>query len=208
MYSLKVKNTSGAPANVAVYQSYPNVVGGLPLVWLTETIPDGDNNTFLWNIDWAISWAETETPLAPGLEWESSGPITEMQPHSLAGPNAMTITYASGEFSTTNITENKIVPPGDILVKTDQSFTVEEAAKMSIAIYMNKKPAFAFHGHPNGKTLFKTHPTYWLCTTAEKEGVAVSSMFVSSPKKVVFSPGLTSLSYELSEVLEFVQVKA
>lgn len=66
----------------------------------------------------------------------------------------------------------------------------------------------SYHGHPNGQTNFKTHPTYWLCTTDHKEGTAVSSTFVSSPKKVEFSDGITSLSYKLSDILEFVPVKA
>jgi rhizosphere induced protein len=203
-YSLKVTNSSGAPANVAVYQNYPSVVGGLPLVWFNKYIPNGNDNTYSWDIVWALNWGTSDQPLVPGVLWSSGGPIENMQPNSPQGPNAMAITYVDGEFSTINVIEDSTVPPGDMLVTTDASFTVTQAANMSIAVYMGGKPTFAVHGHPNGKTLFDTHPTYYLCTTDQKEGIAVSSMFVSNPTAVVFNAGVTSLSYILNEELAFV----
>jgi len=69
---------------------------------------------------------------------------------------------------------------------------------------MNSLPAFAVQGQPNGKFLFQTHPTYWLCTTSAKQSVAISEEFVSSPTQFVFDPGVTSLSYTLNAELEFV----
>lgn len=206
-YSLKVKNTSGDTQNVAVYQTYPGLPGGLPLVWFSKTIPDDVHDTFFWNIEWALSWGTTEDKLVVGVQWTSGEDPKDMDPHSVVGPNAMTITH-NEEFKITNVTENSKLPKGDLLVKTDKTFTVKDAEKMSIGVYMNKKPAFVVHGRPNGKVQFETHPTYWLCTTEHKEGVAVSSMFVSNPKKVVFPHGETSLSYTLNEILEFEPVKA
>jgi hypothetical protein len=91
-----------------------------------------------------------------------------------------------------------------MLVTTDKTFTVKQASLMSIAVYMNSLPAFAVQGEPNGKFLFQTHPTYWLCTTSAKQSVAISEEFVSSPRQFVFDPGVTSLSYTLNAELEFV----
>ncbi|WP_199273258.1 hypothetical protein [Microcystis aeruginosa] len=49
-YSLKVTNKSGAQQNIAVYQQYPDLVTGLPLVWFTKSVPDGNDTTFTWSI--------------------------------------------------------------------------------------------------------------------------------------------------------------
>lgn len=203
-YSLQVTNNSGATQNIAVYQQYPDLVGGLPLVWFSKSVPDGNNTTFTWSIDWALNWGTTPQTLAPGVQWTSGGPLQNMDPTTTGGNNSMGITYSGSEFQTEPLAfNNPSVSSGDMLITTDTSFTVKQASLMSIAVYMNSLPAFAVQGEPNGKFLFQTHPTYWLCTTSANQGVAVSEEFVSSPTEFVFNPGITSLSYTLNAELQF-----
>ncbi len=204
-YSLKVTNKSGAQQNIAVYQQYPDLVTGLPLVWFTKSVPDGNDTTFTWSINWALNWGTTSQPLAPNVQWTSGGPLQNMDPTTTGGNNSMGITYTGSEFSTSPLAyPNPQVALGDMLVTTDKTFTVKQASLMSISVYMNSLPAFAVQGEPNGKFLFQTHPTYWLCTSSAKQSVAISEEFVSSPTQFVFDPGVTSLSYTLNAELEFV----
>lgn len=88
-YSISVLNASGAPANVAIYQTYPNLIAGLPLVWLLQTVNNGNTNTYNWSIDWALNWGTTEQPLAPGVKWSSSKPMQSMNPTASSGNNSM-----------------------------------------------------------------------------------------------------------------------
>lgn len=204
-YSISVLNSSGAPANVAIYQTYPNLKTGLPLVWLLQTINNGNTNTYNWSIDWALNWGTTEQPLAPGVLWSSGGPLQNMNPTAAGGNNEMGVTYSSGQFQTSPTAfYDPEVPSGSMLVKTDASFTVSQSLAMSLAVYMNSLPAFAMQGKPNGNFLFDTHPTYWICTTDSKQGVAVSGTFVSSPTQFSFTEGVTSLKFKLTDTLEFV----
>jgi hypothetical protein len=204
-YSLTVTNNSGAAQNIAIYQQYPDVVGGLPLVWILKNVNDGNKTTFSWSVDWGLNWGTTEDVLAPGVKWASGGPYQSMEPAVQGGNNAMGITYVNGEFSTNSPAfYSSSVKPGDMLVTTDTSFTVTQAKLMSVAAYMNKLPALAVQGKPNGKYSFHTHPTYWLCTTDSNQGVAISDDYVSSPTQFTFADGVTSLSYVLNDKLQFV----
>ncbi len=206
-YSISVVNKSGAPANVAIYQTYPNLIGGLPLVWLLQTINEGNRNSYNWSIDWALNWGTTEQPLVPGVKWTSGGPMQNMNPTSSGGKNAMGVSCNNGQFLTSPPAyHHPDVSSGRMLVQTDSSFTVPQSKNMSVAVYMNSLPAFAMQGKPNGNYLFDTHPTYWICTTESKQGVAVSGTYVSSPKQFSFADGVTSLNFELSDTLEFVQI--
>ncbi|MBA7847275.1 hypothetical protein HV213_13910 [Klebsiella sp. RHBSTW-00484] len=206
-YSISVLNSSGAPANVAIYQTYPNLIAGLPLVWLLQTVNDGNTNTYNWSIDWALNWGTSEQPLAPGVLWSSGGPIQSMNPTAAGGNNEMGVTFSNGQFQTQpQAFCDPQVPSGSMLVTTDSTFTVSQSKAMSLAVYMNSLPAFAMQGKPNGNFLFDTHPTYWICTTDSKQGVAVSGTFVSSPTKFSFANGVTSLKYQLNETLQFVPI--
>jgi rhizosphere induced protein len=204
-YSLSVTNQSGGTQNIAVYQQYPDLVTGLPLVWFAKSVPDGNKTTFSWSIDWALNWGTTSQQLAPGVQWTSGGTLQNMDPTTTGGNNSMGITYSGSEFATSpSAFYDSSVPSGDMLVTTDTTFTVNQARLMSIAVYMNSLPAFAVQGEPNGKFLFQTHPTYWICTTSAQQSVAISEEFVSSPTEFVFNPGVTSLSYRLNDELQFV----
>ncbi|MDF7659248.1 hypothetical protein PUG81_09715 [Erwiniaceae bacterium L1_54_6] len=206
-YSLSVLNSSGGAANVAIYQTFPNLIAGLPLVWLLQTINDGNTNTYNWTIDWALNWGTSAQPIAPGVQWSSGGPIQNMNPTAAGGNNAMGVTYSNGQFQTQPTAFNKSsVASGSMLVTTDATFTVAQSKAMSLAVYMNSLPAFAMQGKPNGNFLFDTHPTYWICTTDSKQGVAVSGTYVSSPTQFSFADGVTSLNFELNETLQFVPV--
>jgi len=130
-----------------------------------------------------------------------------MNPTASGGKNAMGVSCSDGQFLTNPLAyHNPEVTSGKMLVKTDASFTVPQAKNMSVAVYMNSLPAFAMQGKPNGNYLFDTHPTYWICTTDSKQGVAVSGTYVSSPKQFSFANGVTSLNFELNDTLEFVQL--
>ena len=205
-YSISVVNQSGAPANIAIYQTYPNLVDGLPLVWLTQNINDGNKNTYDWEIDWALNWGTSPQPLTVGVQWTSGGPVQPMNPTTSGGVNEMGITYSNGQFQTQPGFNDPNLEPGSMLVMTDGSFTVGQSAAMSVAVYMNSLPAFAMQGRPNGKFRFDTHPTYWICTTDAKQGVAVSGTFVSSPTQFQFARGVTTLNYKLTDTLEFVPI--
>ncbi|MBP2199330.1 hypothetical protein [Pantoea cypripedii] len=206
-YSLSVLNSSGGAANVAIYQTYPNLISGLPLVWLLQTINDGNTNTYNWTIDWALNWGTSAQPIAPGVQWSSGGPMQNMNPTASGGNNAMGVTYSNGQFQTQPPAfNNASVASGSMLVTTDATFTVAQSKAMSLAVYMNSLPAFAMQGKPNGNFLFDTHPTYWICTTDSKQGVAVSGTYVSSPTQFSFADGVTSLKFELNETLQFVPV--
>ncbi|MBN3264747.1 hypothetical protein [Pectobacterium brasiliense] len=205
-YNISVSNKSGDAANIAIYQTYPNITSGLPLVWLRQTVNDGNINTYNWSIDWALNWGTTDQPLAPGVQWQSGGPIQNMDPTVSEGQNAMGVSYSGGQFQTSPLGHyNKDVPSGSMLISTDTSFTVTESKAMSIAVYMNALPTFAMQGKPNGNFLFDTHPVYWICCTDSKVGVAVQGTFVSSPTQFSFPDGVTSLNFILDETLKFVQ---
>ncbi|ADU71593.1 hypothetical protein [Pantoea sp. At-9b] len=208
-YSISVLNSSGAAANIAIYQTYPSLLaaGGLPLVWLTQNVNDGNTNTYNWSINWAMNWGTSEDVLSPGILWSSGGPIQNMDPVTSSGNNAMGVTYSNGQFQTSPTAyHNAQVASGSMLVATDTTFTVAQSKKMSVAVYMNSLPTFAMQGKPNGNYLFDTHPTYWICTTDSKQGVAVSGNYVSSPTQFSFADGVTSLKFELNETLQFVQI--
>ncbi|MBC1225419.1 hypothetical protein GNF10_35060 [Nostoc sp. UCD121] len=206
-YSIKVTNKSGAPQKIAIYQQYPDVVAGLPLVWILKNVNKGNDTTFSWSVTWALNWGTSDDVLAPGVKWKSGGPLQSMNPATQGGNNEMGITYSNGEFSTNpEAFNNSNVKPGDMLVTTDTSFTVADAKLMSIAAYMNGLPALAVQGKPNGKYNFHTHPQYWICTTDSDQSVAISDDFVTNPINVTFASGVTSLSYELNDELIFVPV--
>jgi len=205
MYSIKVTNQSGDAQKIAIYQQYPDVVGGLPLVWILKNVNNGNTTTFTWDVTWGLNWGTSDDVLVPGVKWNSGGTIQSMDPAAHGGNNEMGITYSGGEFSTNPLAfSNPSVKPGDMLVTTDTSFTVTQAKLMSVAAYMNGLPALAVQGKPNGKYNFHTHPQYWICTTDSAQSVAISDDYVSSPTNVTFAHGVTSLSYVLNGNLQFV----
>nr|WP_294860765.1 hypothetical protein [uncultured Fluviicola sp.] len=202
-YSISITNQSGASENIAIFQSYPNLDGGLPLIWAAKNINEGNNNTFSWEIDWALNWGTTPQPLVPGVLWTSGGTPISVEPDP-SGANYMTVSYSNDDFESAGPFNNSAIPNGSMDVLTDSSFTVGEAANMSISVYMNGTPTFAMQGKPNGTYEFDTHPTYYLCTTDSKVGVAVSGEFLSKATPVVFAEGETSKSYILDGTLNFV----
>jgi rhizosphere induced protein len=206
-YSIEVVNNSGKAQNIAIYQTYPNLTAGLPLIWISKNINFENSNKFDWETPWGLNWGTTSAPLAPGVVYESSGPLRAIEPNTHAGKNMMDISYNDNDFKSSEAYSNAKISLGSMQVKTDTSFTVDQSDNMSISVYMNGKPTFAMQGEPNGLYQFDTHPTYWICTTREKDGTAVSGHFVSSPTKVVFQNGITELKFELTDTLEFKQQK-
>lgn len=204
-YSVSVKNESGCDVQVAIYQDYPNIKG-LPLIWLLQSINNGNKNTYSWGIDWALNWGTSNQPLAPGVLWNSGGLMQKMNPTASGGKNSMGVTYLNNQFKTSpEAYYDPEVSSGSMMVQTDKTFTTKDSAAMSLAVYMNSKPAFAMQGRPNGNYMFDTHPTYWICTTDSKQGVAVSGKYVSQPKQIVFRDGITALNFTLNDTLEFIE---
>jgi len=204
-YSIQVTNKSGKPQNIAIYQTYPDLETGLPLVWISKNINNENLNKFEWETPWALSWGTTEKPIAPGVQFTSNGPIREIQPDTKDGKNAMNISYEDNDFKSSEAYNNGTVPKGSMEVQTDTSFSVEDSSQMAISVYMNGKATFAMQGEPNGKYRFDTHPVYWICTTKVQDGTAVSGTFVSSPTQITFDNGKTDISFELTDTLEFKQ---
>ncbi|QQG27997.1 hypothetical protein JFY74_18345 [Pectobacterium carotovorum] len=205
-YNISVLNKSGDAANIAIYQTYPKISNGLSLVWLRQTVNDGNTNVYNWSVDWALNWGTSDQPLAPGVQWKSGGPIQNMDPTTAGGKNAMGVSYSGGQFKTERPAHNnQTISSGSMLINTDASFTVTESKALSFAVYMNALPTFVMQGKPNGNFLFDTHPVYWICTTDSKQGVAVEGTFVSSPTQFSFPDGVTSLNFILDETLKFVR---
>ena len=204
-YSINVVNRSGSSATVAIYQTYPNSNTSLPLVWLSQTIPNGNPHKFSWDLSWGLNWGTTAAPISPGMEWGAGGSVEAMNPTSSDGPNAMTVTYQGGQFQNTDVGTRALEIKGAMQVTTDSSFTALDAATMSIAVYMNGAPALASPGRPDDAYIFEARPQYFLCVTDLKQGTAISEGSVSSPTEVEFEPGHTELSYELTEMLQFVR---
>lgn len=203
-YAVSVVNQSGEDVQVAIYQAYPDQEG-FSLVWLLKQINDSNQTTFTWEINWSLNWGTLPQKLAPGVQWTSAGPVQNMEPNAQGGKNAMGVVYSGSEFSTSPTAYNDPdVAPGALQVKTDSSFTVKEAKLMSLAVYMNSLPAFAMQGEPSGTFTFDTHPTYYICTTRHKQGVAVDGTFVSNPTEIKFAAGVTNLGFILNDELKFV----
>jgi hypothetical protein len=207
-YSIKVKNNSGDNQNIAIYQVYPSLSGGLPLVWITKNINYESNNTFSWNVDWALNWGTTAQVLKAGVMWQSGGTPRAVEPNKSGGKNRINVSYSNGDFTSSDAYNDSNIGAGSMDASTDSSFTVSQSKCMSISVYMNGTPTFAMQGKPNGTYQFDTHPSYYICVTDSKQGVAVDGNYVSSPTKVVFANGVTNLSYELTNTLDFVQVSA
>jgi hypothetical protein len=202
-YSIKVINKSGAAQNVAIYQTYPNLEGGMPLVWIKKGINNGNENTFEWDISWALNWGTSEQQLQEGVLWESGGTPQDVEPNTFGGKNAMGVSYSNEDFKNSEAYNDPKLQQGSMLVTTDTSFTVIESQKLSISIYMDDKPVFAMQGKPNGTYKFDTHPVYWLCVTDHRENVVISGTLVTAPTEATFANGITDLEFELTETLEF-----
>lgn len=204
-YTLSVHNVSGATENVALYQVYQGVGGALSLCWMSKRIDNGNPEQFTWDLGWGLGWGTSPMPLSPGVRLGLSGSVVPMDPNSSGGDNAMAMTYANGEFNLIDARHDSATPKGELLVTTDNSFTVAAAMTMSVVLCMDGKPALAVQGRPNEKYLFDLQPHYYLCVTDFPEGVALSESMVTSPTKVAFEPNVESLQYELNEMLEFVR---
>lgn len=202
-YTLKVKNTSGANKRIAIFQTYPDMEDGLPLVWLTQTVNNHNSNTYTWSIKWSLDWGTTPQPLQDGVKWSSSGSPQPMDPTAVGGNNKMGVTFENSQFETIPAYHDPKVPSGSMVVATDTTFTVSDAAKMSLAVGMNDIPAFAMQGEPNGIYKFDTHPTYWIAVIDSEQGVAVSGDFLSNATQFQFAEGATELSYVLTDTLQF-----
>jgi hypothetical protein len=205
-YSIKVKNKSGENQNIAIYQVYPSLSGGLPLVWIAKNINNENDNDFSWSIDWALNWGTTPQVLKPGVMWSSGGTPRAVEPNKSGGKNKINVSYSNGDFASSDAYNDSNIDQGSMDVQTDSTFTVSQSKCMSISVYMHGTPTFSMQGKPNGTYQFDTHPSYYICVTDAKQGVAVDGNYVSSPTKVVFANGVTNLSYELNDTLDFVQV--
>lgn len=200
-YSLGIQNDSGAAQNIAVYQNYPNLTGN-PVVWFSQNVNNTTHHTYAWQITWGLNWGTSPQPLVPGVSYTSGGETVTVDPITTGAVNSIPISYRNG-FQTGTPANNPILPTGDMEISTNTTFTVPESLEMSVAVYMYGKPIFAMQGRPNGKYLFDTHPTYYICVTDAKEGVAVSGTFVTSPTAIIYADGETDLSYKLTPTLQF-----
>lgn len=204
--SLSILNKSGEVQNVAILQKLPDSDTAYPLVWFAKKINDTNQDVFSWDVNWGLNWGTTDAPLADGVQFKSGGTLVPTDPYSANGLNAITISYQNDEFITQD-PRHASTTPGGLIVTTDSAFTVSQAKLMAISVYLDGKPAIAMHGKPNGKFTFDTHPTYYLCVTDYKQGVAVDGSFLSNATQVQFSGGETALAYVLDEELTFVKTQ-
>ena len=131
----------------------------------------------------------------------------------------MPITYKNSNF----ISLPSYYSPTDdgaVIVYTDKSFTVTNSLTMSVAFYVNNAPALIMQGMPNTNYIFNTMSiSYYLTVTDLEQGYVLSKMnsatypatlvsfiSISTPVKVVFGPGESSLTYALDGTLNFNRV--
>ena len=213
-YTLTITNQSGAAQTVAVFQvNSPNT--GSPLVWLSQLINNQCNYSFTWDTTWALGFGSTSTPLNTGVTYTSnySAPV---QPTQADGENALSITYPDSAFAGSAY-YNPSLDTGVMQIITDTSFTVTESLDMSVAVYMYGIPILASQGAPNSQYEFYSDTLYYLTVSDYPVGSVLPSFEpqqqadamcltnqMSSPTQFDFASGVTSLSYTLSDELEFV----
>jgi rhizosphere induced protein len=215
-YSLTIINQSGAAQNVAVFQvNSPST--GSPLVWLSQTISYEASHSFTWDITWGLGWGTTSQPLNTGVTYQS-GAQTQVYPNQADGTNELSITYETGSFMSKIAYYNSNLTSGEMLISTDQTFTVAEASNMSVAVYMYGQPILVSQGAPNSQYEFNTDTIYYLTVTDYLKGSVlpffaqesvlgsreVSLRKISQPTRVEFAVGQTEAKYNLNVTLDFV----
>lgn len=211
-YNLRVKNSGTAKQHVAVFQDYPSISKtiGLPLIWYSKVISSGNTEEFKWDINWGLNFGTTTAPLVPGVQYSSKGTTISVEPDpNGSNPNGMKVGYTKdstdptgGDFHSESYTDRSLAP-GKLGIKTSKEFTVHDADKLALTIYMNGKAAFAVHGKPNGNYAVDTHPTYWIAVTEEKEGVAVTVDYIGGARQFEYHNGNTDINCDLNDNLVF-----
>lgn len=209
-YSLTIQNNSGADQNVAVFQ-VDDPASGWSLVWLAQTINNGNNYPFNWETNWGLSWGRTSQRLDTGVIYKSGQTVTEVQPNQVNGVTVLPITYKNQDFDSEKAYYDCELNLGVVHITTDTSFTVQESLNMSVAMYMDNKPILAAQGKPNTTYEFNTNVSYYLAVTDYQEGAAIPNrllpkLAMSQPTKVQFPNGVTHVEYNLSDTLVFCPV--
>lgn len=217
-YTLRIENQSGATQTVALFQA-DDPPSGSPLVWLSQIIPSGNTQSFSWEINWSLGFGSTTMPLATGVVYTSQSESL-VDPKQANGNNKILISYADSSFTIEATYYNSQLDTGVMQITTDKSFTVSGSLDMAVAVYMNNTAILASQLKPNTSYQFTSNVVYYLTVTGYQVGtvlpsdvqpqimsfaVVSSANNVSTPTPVSFTPGVTSLTYILNDVLEFVQ---
>ncbi|WP_145543169.1 hypothetical protein [Yersinia frederiksenii] len=217
-YSVYVTNDSGAPQNVAIFMSDGSSNSGFSLVWSLKTINDGGNYLFNWDqTTFGLGWGSSDRPIDVGVLFVSGQTPTAVFPNTAGGDNILPIQYKNGAFLSGEPYTNSSLF-NKLEIKTDTSFTVSNSLTMSVALYMGITPALVIQGMPNTDYYFDVpQMSYYLTVTDLALGAALPkpntqtsddlriqlTASMSTPTKIAFGPGDTSLEYVLSDTLTF-----
>lgn len=219
-YSVQVTNNSGASQYIAVFLDDASGGNGYSLVWRVRGVNNGGNVSFSWNqTDVGLSWGNTPKPLDVNVLYTSGQTPTAVYPANLGGLNVLPVQYNNyGFYSGTPYVKGGMY--NRLEITTDSSFTVSDAANMSVALYMSEYPALALPGAPNTLYYFDmTQLAYYLTVTDFAQGVALPQMnnpsgnlrsaasgtSMSTPVKIAFDQADTDLKYTLNSNLNFVK---
>lgn len=219
-YTISVTNDSGAAQTVAVLAVDPGQSGAFPLVWQSRALPTGAMTKFdCDNSKCGLGWGTTATPFSLGARFTQNqmqqvGPVGAID----AG-NHVDLIRRDGNFSVAPSYADSSVPDGQILLASDQSFTVNDAINehACVALFVQLLPVMAQQLAPGTDYYFSpTSIIFYLTVTRALPGTAVPvrtpvtarllTAFAASmthPTPVPFGPDATDLSYTLTSTLTF-----
>jgi hypothetical protein len=213
-YSVTIDNNSGAAQTVAVFMT--DAGGGYSLVWSVMEIPDTGSSVLSWRKGaFGLGWGTSAAPLDYGLRYVSGQAPVGVDPLSAQGNNTLPIGYNGGFEAGQPYRDRDPGPGNSVNLATDRSFTVGEAALMSVALYLEGSPALAMRGAPNTVYTFDLDRiAYYMTVTNAAAGVALrpppASMRLLSavvsesvPVRLPFSAGASQLRYSLDDTLTF-----
>ncbi|WP_227317481.1 hypothetical protein [Cedecea davisae] len=218
MKNVSVTNCSGMAQNIAIFLSDGSNSGVYSLVWQSSSVNNESMCTFSWDENaFGLGWGNTTRPIDTGVLFTSGQAPASVAPNVAGGNNALPVQYnQAGFYSGLPYFDGQTDTNLEII--TDKSFTVDDAATMNVALYMNGSPALVMRGMPNTHYQYDTSQiSYYLTVTNLKSGFTLpdtnlqsarsaaipASVSASTPKKIAFGPQGTSASYTLTNTLVF-----
>lgn len=197
-YSIIVENATNEDKKIALFQTNPDKKL-IPLVWISRGVEGkGGKGLFSWEVQWGLSWGQSDSDLASGVSFTGLGQPLKRNPYDNK-ENAATIAFNKdkGNWDIEPIAAE--LAPGYLGVNTDKSFSTDKAQneKFCVSVQMDGKDVLAMEGGPNLNYKFRTHPTYYVAITDEKESVAVSGMAISNSTAISFD-GVTKVTCKLN----------
>lgn len=161
MYSLTIKNQSGAKQTVSLFQT-SLLNPSFSVVWLQQLIFDQATCYFKWDANkFALGFGELNTLLTVGTQYTNTY-YTAVYPQQSQGKNQLEIGYEANSFFQTSLFNNPNLEIGDLQITTNTSFTVKQSLNFAVGMYMDGKPILIAQGAPNTAYQFYTNNCYYL----------------------------------------------